>query len=142
MAMLVTMLISAWLFNMQPNLQLMLGIITASASLNLYYMNPRYGSSPRLRPTKFARFRTPNAPEKALSYAETPSEPSQPAARLHRSLLGLKQTRPSHAVGLGGTRGRDLLPEREATAASRQLEKATSVSLEIPEEKATKNADD
>eukprot|EP00241_Pyramimonas_parkeae_P006827 CAMPEP_0114248404 /NCGR_PEP_ID=MMETSP0058-20121206/13557_1 /TAXON_ID=36894 /ORGANISM="Pyramimonas parkeae, CCMP726" /LENGTH=330 /DNA_ID=CAMNT_0001361813 /DNA_START=148 /DNA_END=1140 /DNA_ORIENTATION=- len=40
MAMLVTMLISAWLFGMQPNMQLILGIITASASLNLYYMNP------------------------------------------------------------------------------------------------------
>jgi len=40
MAMLVTMLISAWLFGMQPNLQLLLGILTASASLNLYYMNP------------------------------------------------------------------------------------------------------
>jgi len=40
MAMLVTMLVSAWLFNVQPNLQLMLGIVTASASLNLYYMNP------------------------------------------------------------------------------------------------------
>jgi UDP-sugar transporter A1/2/3 len=76
MAMLVTMLISAWLFNMQPNLQLLLGIVTASASLNLYYMNPR-----------------------------------------------------------------DLLPEREP-AVSRQLEKAQSVSLENPEEKALKNADD
>lgn len=40
MAMLVTMLISAWLFGMQPNIQLLLGIVTASASLNLYYMNP------------------------------------------------------------------------------------------------------
>lgn len=40
MAMLVTMLISAWLFNMQPNIQLLMGIVTASASLNLYYMNP------------------------------------------------------------------------------------------------------
>mmetsp|Transcript_38662 Transcript_38662/g.84087 ORF Transcript_38662/g.84087 Transcript_38662/m.84087 type:complete len:323 (-) Transcript_38662:659-1627(-) len=40
MAMLVTMLISAWLFNLQPTLQLMLGILTAIASLNLYYMNP------------------------------------------------------------------------------------------------------
>jgi UDP-sugar transporter A1/2/3 len=40
MAMLVTMLISAWLFDLQPSLQLLLGILTATASLNLYYMNP------------------------------------------------------------------------------------------------------
>mmetsp|Transcript_42015 Transcript_42015/g.50940 ORF Transcript_42015/g.50940 Transcript_42015/m.50940 type:complete len:372 (+) Transcript_42015:151-1266(+) len=40
MAMLVTMFVSAWMFSMAPSLQLILGIITASASLNLYYMNP------------------------------------------------------------------------------------------------------
>mmetsp|Transcript_52443 Transcript_52443/g.166799 ORF Transcript_52443/g.166799 Transcript_52443/m.166799 type:complete len:129 (+) Transcript_52443:70-456(+) len=41
MAMLVTMVVSIFLFGISPNMQLVLGIITASASLQLYYMQPR-----------------------------------------------------------------------------------------------------
>jgi len=40
MAMLVTMVVSIFLFDIAPNLQLILGIITASLSLHLYYLNP------------------------------------------------------------------------------------------------------
>eukprot|EP00192_Tetraselmis_astigmatica_P011021 CAMPEP_0117648602 /NCGR_PEP_ID=MMETSP0804-20121206/501_1 /TAXON_ID=1074897 /ORGANISM="Tetraselmis astigmatica, Strain CCMP880" /LENGTH=369 /DNA_ID=CAMNT_0005454233 /DNA_START=529 /DNA_END=1638 /DNA_ORIENTATION=- len=40
MAMLVTMIVSIWLFDLQPSLQLILGIFCASSSLQLYYMKP------------------------------------------------------------------------------------------------------
>ena len=40
MAMLVTMVFSVFMFNISPTLQLLLGIVTASASLILYYLNP------------------------------------------------------------------------------------------------------
>ena len=40
MAMMVTMVLSVFLFDIAPNLQLVLGIITASMSLQLYYLNP------------------------------------------------------------------------------------------------------
>ena len=40
MAMMVTMVLSVFLFDIAPNLQLVLGIITASMSLQLYYINP------------------------------------------------------------------------------------------------------
>jgi len=35
-----TMVVSIFLFDIAPNLQLILGIITASMSLQLYYINP------------------------------------------------------------------------------------------------------
>ena len=40
MAMMVTMVVSVFVFDIAPNLQLVLGIITASMSLQLYYINP------------------------------------------------------------------------------------------------------
>ncbi|KAK9805243.1 hypothetical protein WJX72_008374 [[Myrmecia] bisecta] len=40
MAMLVTMVVSVLLFGLAPSLQLVLGILTASISLVLYYLNP------------------------------------------------------------------------------------------------------
>lgn len=40
MAMMVTMVLSVFLFDIAPNLQLVLGILTASMSLQLYYTNP------------------------------------------------------------------------------------------------------
>ena len=39
MAMLVTMLLSIILFDISPNLQLLLGILTSSISLRLYYFD-------------------------------------------------------------------------------------------------------
>ena len=41
LAMFLTMMVSLWLFNFQPNLQLLLGILAASSSLQLYYMRPQ-----------------------------------------------------------------------------------------------------
>ena len=40
LSMFLTMLVSVWLFEFQPNLQLVLGITTACSSLQLYYMRP------------------------------------------------------------------------------------------------------
>ena len=40
MAMLVTTVVSVLFFGLQPNLQLLLGIMTASMSLVLYYVSP------------------------------------------------------------------------------------------------------
>ena len=40
MAMLVTLVISVALFGLAPSLQLVLGILTASISLVLYYVSP------------------------------------------------------------------------------------------------------
>lgn len=39
-AMLLTTLISAWLFELQPTLQLLLGIVVAAISLQLYFLPP------------------------------------------------------------------------------------------------------
>ena len=40
MAMLVTTVVSVLFFALQPSLQLLLGIVTASISLVLYYVSP------------------------------------------------------------------------------------------------------
>jgi UDP-sugar transporter A1/2/3 len=40
MAMLVTTVVSVLFFGLQPSLQLLLGIVTASISLALYYVSP------------------------------------------------------------------------------------------------------
>ena len=40
MAMLVTTVVSVLFFGLQPSLQLLLGIVTASISLVLYYVSP------------------------------------------------------------------------------------------------------
>jgi len=41
LAMFLTMMVSLWLFDFQPTLQLLLGILAASSSLQLYYMRPQ-----------------------------------------------------------------------------------------------------
>jgi solute carrier family 35 (UDP-sugar transporter), member A1/2/3 len=41
MAMLVTMVVSVAVFDLRPTLQLFLGIVTASISLALYYVQPQ-----------------------------------------------------------------------------------------------------
>lgn len=50
MSMLVTMVVSVFLFDIAPNLQLIMGIITASLSLHLYYLNPSELGSDSSRP--------------------------------------------------------------------------------------------
>ena len=41
LAMFLTMMVSLWLFDFQLTLQLLLGILSASSSLQLYYMRPQ-----------------------------------------------------------------------------------------------------